>query len=211
MRQRGVAMHRARHIQDILHVAEIDAPAGHNGDFVSIAQLHLRNHRDTFQGRGLAARSQDFVEAEFNQSLDGLERFHAGIDGAMEGELQPFASLHQGLNRLNVKFSLVVQGPDDHALKTKFLAEHDVGFHHFDFVLVVDVVARSRTDEHPHRDKRNVDGLGQSSKRRRNATHFEALAQLHALGAAIHRVLQRLDAVGTDFQSNHSFKILGQI
>ncbi len=211
MRQRSVTMHRTRHIQDVLHVAEVDAATGHNGDSVAVAQLHLRNHRDTFKSRGLAARGQDFVEAEFNQFLDGLERFHAGIDSAVEGELQPFASLHQGLNRLNVKFSLVVQSPDDHALKAEFLAEHNVGFHHLDFVLVVDVVARSRTDEHPHRDKRNVDGLGQSSKRRRHAAHFEALAQLNALGAAIHRILQRLDAVGTDFQSNHSFKILGQI
>ena len=206
-----MAMHRARHIQDVLHVAEIDAAAGHNGDSVAVAQLHLRNHRDTFKSRGFAARSQDFVEAEFNQSLDGLERLHAGIDSAVEGELQPFASLHQSFYRFNVKFSLVVQGSDDHTLEAEFFAKHNVGFHHVDFVLVVGVVTRSRTDEHPHRDKRNVDGLSQSSKRRRNAAHFEALAKLHALGAAIHRVLQRLDAVGTDFQSNHSFKILGQI
>ena len=66
-------------------------------------------------------------------------------------------------------------------------------------------VQRAWADEYPHRDKRNVDGLGQSTERRRHATHFEAFAQLHALGAAVHRVLQRLDAVGTDFQSNHSF------
>ena len=204
-------MHRARHVEDVLHVAEVDAAAGHDGDFVAVAQLHLRNHWDTFKSRGLAARGQDFVETEFYQFLNGLERLHAGIDGAVEGEFQPFPSLHQSLNCLNIKFSLVVQCTNDHALKAEFFAKHDVGFHHLDFFVVVDVIARSRTDKHPYRDERNINGFGQSSKRRCNTAHFEAFAQFHALGAAVHRVLQRLDAVGTDFQSNHNIQILGQI
>ena len=94
MCQRGVAMHRARHIEDVLHIAEVDTTSWHDADFVAIAQLHFSYHRYTLQSRRFATRGQNLVETEFNQFLDCFERLHAGINGAVEGKLQPLACLH---------------------------------------------------------------------------------------------------------------------
>ena len=204
MTQRGVYIDHPRLVYDIHYIAKVDATARHDGNTVAKAQLHFGQHRDAFLGSGLATRSEHFVETQFNDLLHGLKRLHASINGPMESEFHPLSRFHQSFKGVHIRHSFIIQGTYHHPFKTKLFAKHDVGFHEVDFFLIIDVIARTGTNEHPHGDEGDIDGFGERSERGRQASHLKGLTEFNTLGATLHGIAQAFDAIGTDFKTDHN-------
>ena len=192
----------ARLAGDLLHVALVDVPRGHDDHAIAgpgdeLFQEVESRHRGLF-----LSRRENAVDAELDERLQSLEGIAGHVEGAVEGDAHGARACDELARSLDVHAPVRRERADDGAVDAETLRGLDVAEHDVVLDVGVEEISSAGPDDDVEADLELLPGEANGSRARGEAAFEESAAKLDAPGPTLLGGDGALDGVHAGFDDH---------
>ncbi len=148
----GVKLARAGARHDLGQVALGDPSPGHDDDALTGPLHQLGQEVQPLKDAGFLSRREDPLNPEGDHRFECLERVAGDVEDAMERHAHRARQLDQGAGALHVHAPVLLQDPEDHAVRPRVLGKLHVALHHLELRVGVAGIPAPWADEYVQLD-----------------------------------------------------------